>query len=129
MKLPDAQNVLSDTMTLPDLQGHLYALEEKLFHPDRMPDRTALIPLLAAEFQEFCPTGRVSNRQQAIDDMLTCHPRAATIHHYFVIPLCDAAALATYRLTTPSAITHRSSLWVLRENRWQLLFHQGTEAH
>jgi hypothetical protein len=115
-------------MTVPELQKHLYELEERLLHPDRSEDRTALIPLLAGDFEEFCPTGRVSNRQQTIDDMLACHPRAATIHHYFVTRLCDTAALSTYRLTTPSAVTHRSSLWVFRDERWQLRFHQGTEA-
>lgn len=128
MKLPDGTNVISDTMTVAELQEHLYSLEESLLHPDRTPDRTALIPLLATDYQEFCPTGRVSNRQQTIDEMLVSHPRPATIHHYFVTPLCETAALATYRLTTPNAVTHRSSLWVFRDNRWQLFFHQGTEA-
>jgi hypothetical protein len=116
-------------MTVSELQKHLYALEEKLLHPDRTSDRTSLIPLLASDFEEFCPTGRVSNRQQTVDDMLASHPRTATIHHYFVTPLCDTAALATYRLTTANTVTHRSSLWVFRDNRWQLFFHQGTEAH
>jgi hypothetical protein len=128
MKPTTPNRVILDTMTVPELQEHLYALEERLLHPDRTPDRTTLIPLLATDFEEFCPTGRVSNRQQTIDGMLVSHPRAATIHHYFVTPLCETAALATYRLTTPLAVTHRSSLWVFRDNRWQLFFHQGTEA-
>ena len=128
MKLPMTETVLQGTMTVPELQKHLYSLEEKLLHPDRTGDRTTLIPLLATDFQEFCPTGRVSNWQQTVDDMMASNPRAATIHHYFVTPLCETAALATYRLTTPSAVTHRSSLWVFRDNRWQLFFHQGTEA-
>ena len=115
-------------MTVPELQKQLYELEERLLHPERTEDRTTLVPLLADQFEEFCPTGRISNRQQTIDDMLACPPRTATIHHYFVTPLCENAALATYRLTTPLAVTHRSSLWVFRDNRWQLLFHQGTEA-
>ena len=128
MKLPTGNNVIIDTMTVAELQEHLYSLEERLLHPDRTSERTALISLFANDYQEFCPTGRVSNRQQTIDDILTCHPRAATIHHYFVTPLCETAALATYRLTTPNAVTYRSSLWVFRDNRWQLFFHQGTEA-
>jgi hypothetical protein len=128
LKLPRPIHVIIGTMTVPELQKHLYSLEERLLHPDRTPDRTTLIALLASDFQEFCPTGRVTNRQQTADDMLASHPRAATIHHYFVTPLCDTAALATYRLTTPNAVTHRSSLWVFRDNRWQLFFHQGTEA-
>ncbi|WP_263367259.1 nuclear transport factor 2 family protein [Edaphobacter bradus] len=113
-------------MTVQELQTDLYALEELLLHPDRTADRTMLIPLLASDFKEFCTTGRVTNRQETIDDMLSSHGRAATIHYYVVTPLCDNAALATYRLTTVTSVSYRSSLWVYRDKRWQLLFHQGT---
>jgi hypothetical protein len=115
-------------MTKPELQDHLYSLEESLFHPDRAADRTKLIPLFAEEYKEFCTTGRVFNRQQVIDALLKSEPRPATIHHFNVERLADNVALATYRATTPIAVSHRSSLWVFRDNRWQLLFHQGTFA-
>ncbi|MCL2660900.1 MAG: hypothetical protein FWD64_10345 [Acidobacteriaceae bacterium] len=115
-------------MTAPELQQHLYELEEKLLHPDRTEDRATLLPLLAEDYEEFCVSGRIANREQAVGYILGNTPREATIHHYFVTPLCETAALARYRLTTASAVTHRASLWVLRENRWQLFFHQGTEA-
>jgi hypothetical protein len=115
-------------MTNPELQDHLYSLEERLFHPDRERDRTALLPLIATDFREFCSSGRVFNRQQTIDVLLSSEPRPATIHHYFVEQLAENAALATYRATTSIAISHRSSLWIFRDNRWQLLFHQGTIA-
>lgn len=115
-------------MTVPELQKHLYTLEEKLLHPDRTGDRTTLLPLLADDYQEFCTTGRVFNRQHTIDAMLASPPRQATIYHYFLTPLSENAALATYRLTTAKATSHRSSLWVMRDGRWQLLFHQGTDA-
>jgi hypothetical protein len=110
------------------LQDHLYTLEERLLHPDREPDRTALIPLLSEDFKEFCTSGRIFNRQQTIDVLLSSDPRPATIHHFYVTPLAENVALATYRATTPLAATHRSSLWIFRDNRWQLFFHQGTVA-
>src|SRR5271168_4960458 len=115
-------------MKTPELQDHLYALEERLLHPDREADRKALIPLFAEEYREFCTSGRVFNRQQTIDVLLTSAPRPATIHHFYIEQLAENAALATYRATTPVAVSHRSSLWIFRDNRWQLLFHQGTIA-
>ena len=115
-------------MTNPQLQDHLYTLEERLLHPDREPDRTALIPLFAEEFREFCSSGRIFSRQQVIDVLLNSEPRPATISHFFVERLSENVALATYRATTTIAVSHRSSLWILRDNRWQLLFHQGTIA-
>ena len=115
-------------MKNPELQDHLYSLEERLFHPDREADRNALVPLFAEEYKEFCSSGRVFNRQQTIDVMLRSEPHAATIHHFYVEQLGEHVALATYRATTALAVSHRSSLWIFRDNRWQLLFHQGTIA-
>jgi hypothetical protein len=115
-------------ITRAQLQDHLHSLEERLFHPDRAPDRAALFALLASDFREFCTSGRVRNRQQVIDLMSDATPRPATLHHYFVVPLSETSALATYRATTPSEISHRSSIWTLREGQWQLLFHHGTTA-
>jgi len=115
-------------MTNPQLQDHLYSLEERLLHPDRERDRNALLPLFAEEFKEFCISGRIFNRQQVIDALLKSEPRPATISNYYVEPLGENAALATYRATAALKASHRSSLWIFRDNRWQLIFHQGTLA-
>ncbi len=115
-------------MKNPGLQDQLYSLEERLLHPDRESDRTALVPHFAEEFKEFCASGRVFNRQQTIDVLLHSEPRAATIHHFYVEQLAEHIALATYRATTTMAVSHRSSLWIFRDDRWQLFFHQGTVA-
>ncbi|MGH9596412.1 MAG: DUF4440 domain-containing protein [Edaphobacter sp.] len=113
-------------MTNPELQDHLYSLEERLLHPDREPNRTALIPLFAEDFKEFCVSGRIFNRQQVIDALFKSEPRPATIGNYYVDHLAENVALATYRITTAIAVSHRSSLWIFRDSRWQLFFHQGT---
>jgi hypothetical protein len=115
-------------MSDPHLQDHLCSLEERLLHPDRETDRSALIPLLAEEFREFGASGRIFNREQIIHQLLTSEPRAATVHHFCVVSLADNIALATYRVTTAIRVSHRSSLWSFRDNRWQILFHQGTIA-
>src|SRR5258705_4160050 len=115
-------------MTNPELQDHLYYLEERLLHPDRERDRTTLIPLFSQEYKEFCISGRIFNRQQVIDALLKSAPRPATISNYYVEPLAANAALATYRATTALVVSNRSSLWIFRDNRWQLLFHHGAIA-
>jgi hypothetical protein len=115
-------------MKASDLQDHLHTLEERLFHPSRVKDRTTLLPLIATDFQEYCSSGRIYNRQQTIDDLMNSTPRNATISHFYVTVLAPDAALATYHATTALHTSHRSSLWVFRDNRWQLLFHQGTIA-
>lgn len=117
------------SMTAQQLQDHLYSLEERLLHPDREPDRSALIPLLAEEFKEFCSSGRIFNRDQTVEVLLSASPRPATIAFFYVAMLAPNVALATYHSATTLATTNRSSLWVFRDNRWQILFHQGTPGH
>jgi hypothetical protein len=115
-------------MKTAQLQDQLYTLEERLFHPDRETNRSALISLLADDFQEFCASGRIMNREQAVDVLLNGTPRPVTLSYFYVNLLAPNVALATYHVTTAANVTHRSSLWVFRDNRWQLFFHQGTVA-
>jgi hypothetical protein len=115
-------------MKAAELQTHLYDLEEQLLHPDRQQDRSTLYPLLADDFKEFCSSGRIFNRSQTVEAMQNSSPRAATISHFNITPLAEGVVLATYHTNTLTSISHRSSLWVLRDKRWQLLFHQGTPA-
>jgi hypothetical protein len=115
-------------MKRPELQDHLYNLEERLLHPDREANRSALIPLLANEFQEFCTSGRIMNRQQVIEALLKATPRAANMTFFYINVLAENVVLATYHATTAVHVSHRSSLWINRDNRWQLVFHQGTIA-
>ena len=48
--------------------------------------------------------------------------------------LAPGVALVTYKTTRraspgqPASAALRSSLWVERENRWQVIFHQGTKT-
>jgi hypothetical protein len=115
-------------MTTAELQQHLHALEERLLHPERETDRASLTLLLAHDFREFCASGRIFNLQQLTDSLLTSGPRTATMSRFYVTQLSPGAALATYHIATASSSSHHSSLWVLRDDRWQLIFHQGTVA-
>ncbi|MNN84440.1 hypothetical protein D3C81_2016020 [compost metagenome] len=45
-------------------------------------------------------------------------------------PLSETAVLATYRILNEETggATLRSSIWKLKDGRWQMFFHQGTPA-
>ena len=121
-------HVIIITMTAAQLQEHLHALEERLLHPDRETNRNELTSLLAPEFKEFCTSGRIFNIGQLANALLTTTPRAATMSHFYVTPLGENSALATYHITTSNSTSHHSSIWVKRNDHWQMLFHQGTIA-
>lgn len=99
-----------------------------MLHPDREKDRNELTSLLASDFKEFCTSGRIFNLNQLSHALLNTSPRAATMSHFYVTSLGEGAALATYHITTANSTSHHSSIWVQRNNRWQMLFHQGTIA-
>ncbi len=115
-------------MTSAELQEYLYALEERLLHPDREPDRSVLAPLFADNYREFCCSGRILDRQQTIELLLNSSARPATITFFNITLLAPDVALATYHAATNAARSHRSSLWIYRDQRWQIQFHQGTMA-
>jgi hypothetical protein len=124
-----AQAALQEApMTQAQLQEHLHSLEERLLHPDKEANRGDLRSLLAPEFKEFCTSGRIINFDQVMDYLVTAAPRAATMTHFWVTPLGDDSAQATYHVTTASSTSHHSSLWVRRDGEWKMLFHQGTVA-
>lgn len=49
-----------------------------------------------------------------------------TVDRSAVRRIADDTYLVTYRLTQADRVTERSSIWRITENRWSVLFHQGT---
>jgi hypothetical protein len=116
------------------IESQLRQLETGLSQPAVRTSRETLSSLLAEEFCEFGSSGRIYTRQQAINALSIESPVRYTISDFSVAILTPVVALARYQ-----AIRHtesgqmdskssRSSLWVLRDHRWQMLFHQGTET-
>ena len=114
-----------------ELAAHLFDLEQQLLQPSTRRDATALTSLLAGDFREFGSSGRIYTRQQIIDQLAAESPRHITLSDPLCRQLAEDIALLTYRSTRTIALkaaSHalRSSLWVRRDGRWQMLFHQGT---
>jgi hypothetical protein len=114
-----------------ELATHLFHLEQQLLQPSTRHDATALTSLLAEDFREFGRSGRIYTRQQIIDELAAESPHTIILSDPLCHQLADDIALLTYRSTRTIALktaSHalRSSLWVYRDNRWQMIFHQGT---
>jgi hypothetical protein len=114
-----------------ELAAHLFHLEQQLLQPSTCRDATALTSLLADDFREFGSSGRIYTRQQIIDQLAAESPRHITVSDLSCRQLAEDIALLTYRSTRTIALkaaSHalRSSLWVYRDGRWQMIFHQGT---
>ena len=115
-----------------DIQAHLIDLETQLHRQEVRADADALRALIADDFFEFGVSGTVWTRESVIDALKdeAFSPREAT--DFRLTLLADDVALLTYRAhrgataMRPAADSLRSSIWRLREGRWQMVFHQGT---
>ena len=112
-----------------DLKAQFRELEESHLQPEIRSSPEALRSLLADDFFEIGSSGRVWNRDQVVEAVPRRGPVTAAIEQFAVQLLAPGVALTTYRLVITSGSarpTLRSSIWVHRDGRWQLLFHQGT---
>ncbi len=115
------------------LQKHLYQLEERLLEPKFRRQRTEVGSLLADDFREFGSSGRAYNKRQILEAMEHApdHNRR-TIVQFEIKILAPDVALTLFEVARVSDTDEwenfslRSSIWQLREGRWQMTFHQGT---
>ena len=109
-----------------DLAAHLQSLEEQLLQPATRSNPKAVAALLADDFREFGSSGRIFTKPEIITHLAGESPRQITLTDFACHALTPETALVTYRSFSQGTAALRSSLWVHREGRWQMLFHQGT---
>ncbi|MBC1226760.1 nuclear transport factor 2 family protein [Listeria booriae] len=111
-----------------DLKALLQNQEEQLLRPEIRTSKEALNQLLAADFFEFGSSGRVFRGEEidekgigAVDMQLS---------DFEIKSLAPDVVLATYRIfnVEQKQSSLRSSIWKFQNNRWQLVFHQGTKT-
>lgn len=117
------------------LKEHLRLLEERLLEPEFRTSEIELNILLADDFIEFGSSGRIYNKQQVIDGLISSQTLQMTAVDFEVKLLAPGVALATYRVIkhnnqgdAETNYSLRSSIWKLNQGRWQLVFHQGTPS-
>jgi len=121
---------MSDTSNTIVLQ--LRKLEEDLLQPEIRKDREAVAALLADDFCEFGSSGKVFSKPEIIQALQTEEPAQISIADFRVRSLTTGIALVTYRAVEQGEAGReirtslRSSVWVMRDEEWQMLFHQGT---
>ncbi len=105
----------------------LLALEERLLDPDVSKQPKAVAAMLAEDFREFGKSGRLYDRESILALLAAEVPQPIAVEEFRAQLLGSEAALATYvSRAADGKQARRSSVWVYREGRWQMLFHQGT---
>lgn len=105
-------------------------LEKQLLDPIVRKSADKLKELLSEDFVEFCSSGEIYKYNP--NDTFFEENVSFNIMNFTCAKLTEGYALATYKVdkiykqdnTTKSSI--RSSIWKLIDDRWKMIFHQGT---
>lgn len=109
-----------------DLRETLWCLERSLASANGDGIEGGLEGLIADGFLEFGASGRTWDEASMRQTLAGAMPTAPVdLEDFAVEALADDVALVTYRLGPPRP-SNRSSVWIRRDGRWQVRFHQGT---
>jgi hypothetical protein len=116
-----------------NIADHIKSLEETLLDPAVRKNSEQVSNLLADDFLEFGSSGRTFDKAAILEDLRNEPPhQTARLSDFAIRPLAPEVILVTYRTTrhdSSGQIIHqaqRGSIWIHRDNRWQITFHQGT---
>jgi len=122
------------TQVSKSLLEHIRELEQQLLQPEVRRSRENLEELLADEFTEFASDGAAYTKAQVIDALQSELPSERSLFDFRLVALAEDVVLSTYRSTRRGDALRepveslRSSIWKRHNDRWQIIFHQGTRS-
>jgi hypothetical protein len=116
-----------------DVKQTLQGLEQRLLTNATRHDAREVSSLLADEFREFGSSGRTFSKIEIIDLLQSESSVCFSLKDFEAYPVSEQTVLVTFRAVKeieglPPTESLRSSLWIHRDGRWQMLFHQGTKV-
>jgi hypothetical protein len=88
---------------------------------------SGLLALIPDDFLEFGASGRTWDAASIRATLQSEPPREIALEDFAITQLADDVVLATHHSRDPRH-AKRSSLWIRRDGRWILRFHQATLA-
>lgn len=108
-------------------------LEQSLLSDTFRKNRASVSELLADEFREFGSSGAVYSKSEILALLEQEKGTAITMQDFKCQVIAEDVALVTYRSARSgefgAVCALRSSLWIFRDARWQMVFHQGTRVN
>ena len=108
------------------LQDSIQQLELSLLNPEVRKSRSILDSLIADDFLEIGASGNVYNKDDILNALPNEETNAYSLSDFGVLFLSEGLILATYTLSENYRQTKRSSIWKNTNQKWALIFHQGT---
>lgn len=108
----------------------LKTLEPLIYAANAGKTRDYFEALLAENFWEIGASGLRYSREYVLDELekRLQHPRDEAWHtsEYHLQQLSENDFLLTYTLHQPTRVSQRASIWRKKDERWSLVYHQGT---
>lgn len=122
----DADGIRAELLRL-EIRAELLRLETALAARDPSGADVPLADLIADDFVEFGASGQVWDAASVREWLEDAAAEALSVEAFDVSLVADDVALVTYRVTS-SGRSNRVSVWVRRDGRWVVRFHQGTRT-
>ncbi|MFJ7077336.1 DUF4440 domain-containing protein [Streptomyces sp. NPDC098781] len=103
--------------------------ELRLLQPQVRSSAELLAQLLHPQFREFGASGRHWDRTSIIESLVSgedAGPRPVVVSRIDGVQLAPDLVHLTFDTEYNGSHAHRSSLWRLTEDGWQMYFHQAT---
>jgi hypothetical protein len=110
--------------------NELKQLEPIFHHPELGTNRSDFENMMADEFWEVGASGRIYNRQYVLDELEKRYSNPVKdvweTKDFNCMEIAPDNYLLTYTLLQGSRITRRSTIWRRTDERWMIVYHQGT---
>jgi len=112
----------------------LFELEQRLAQVGRRLSAEDAGSLIAEDFVEFGASGKVWSKAEIISAMSEWMPIERMVENFSVREVSASVCLVTYKSIRAtkdrqaSPFSLRSSIWRYTGERWQIVFHQGTNV-
>jgi len=110
------------------LDETLLDLERRMMDPQERQHPGRLAELLDEGFVEHGSSGRVYSRAETLALLPEGPSRSFEVEAFQVRELAPGCALATFRTHCGGVVSLRCSVWIQRDGRWVMAFHQGTRV-
>lgn len=113
------------------IEEELKHLETKLLKLEVRKSPRKLSRMIHKDFIEFGSSGKIYDKSSIIKEMSKQKEYQYFIMNFYVQKLSKKIALVTYHASVElengqKKYSLRSSIWKYDDERWQILFHQGT---
>ena len=101
-------------------------LEYELLTEETRNNRERLSVILDDSYEEIGRSGKIYNKQDAIDSLSIADAVNYTLSDFEYRTLCEGCVLVKYKSNSDGVISLRSSIWKNDDSNWRILYHQAS---